>query len=325
MLKRVAALILAALFLLSTICYSAVRVSIKNEALITGPQITLGDIALIEGDDVSQIAALQKITLGSAPLPGATTLLSREILTSRLAASQIGFSGVEWGSVPEMISIAAGGQVLSGQTLADTALAKLKAKLPVRPQEELSISLLKEIPDLVAPLGVLNYEIAGQSVRFGVPQTAYLIVSADGVLFSRMPIKYEIKRFTSVVTATTAIAARETLSPDTVRLSWMEVSRLPAGYLTSLDQTNGLVVKRSLSAGSVIYSAHLDKPVLIKRGTAVIISATYGGVEAAAPGIAQNDGRNGQLISVRNTATGRLVTARVVDKGRVEVSLYEHK
>ena len=177
----------------------------------------------------------------------------------------------------------------------------------------------------MAPLGILNYEIAGQSVRFGVPQTAYLIVSADGVLFSRMPIKYEIKRFTSVVTATTAIAARETLSPDTVRLSWMEVSRLPAGYLTSLDQTIGLVVKRSLSAGSVISSVHLDKPVLIKRGTTVIISATYGGVEAAAPGIAQNDGRDGQFISVRNTATGRLVTARVIDKGRVAVSLYEHK
>lgn len=285
----------------------------------------LGDIALIEGDDASRIAALQQISLGSAPLPGATTLLSRDILTSRLAASLTDFSGVEWGSVPETISIATGGQVISGQVLTDTALAKLKAKLSVRPQEEVSITLLQEIPDLVAPLGVLDYEIAGQSVRFGVPQTAYLTVSTDAVLFSRIPVKYEIKRFSSVVTATAAIAARETLSSDTVRLSWLEVSRLPTGYLTSLDQAVGLVVKRSLPAGSVIYSVHLDKPVLIKRGTAVVITATYGGIEAAAPGIAQNDGRDGQLISVRNTATGRLVTARVIDKGRVAVSLYEHK
>jgi flagella basal body P-ring formation protein FlgA len=65
--------------------------------------------------------------------------------------------------------------------------------------------------------------------------------------------------------------------------------------------------------------------MLIKRGTAVIITAAYGGVEATASGIAQNDGRDGQFITVRNTATGRLITARVVDKGRVEVALYEHK
>jgi flagella basal body P-ring formation protein FlgA len=110
-----------------------------------------------------------------------------------------------------------------------------------------------------------------------------------------------------------------------LRLSRLDVSQLPAGYLTSLDQALGLVVKRPLSAGSVIYSSHLDKPVLIKRGTTVIITAAYGGVEATAPGIAQNNGRDGQFISVRNTATGRLITARVVDKERVQVALYEYK
>lgn len=324
MLRRVAALILAALFLLSAVCYSAIRISVNNEATITGPHITLGDIAVIEGDEPSRIAALQQINLGSAPLPGSAILLSRDNLTTRLSASQINFSGIEWGTVPETIQIVTGGQLVSGRALADTALAQLKTKIPTRPKEEVSITLLQEIPDMMLPLGVISYEIAGQSARYGVPQTAYLVVATNAVQFSRIPVKFELKRFASVVTTTTAVAARETLTPDMVRLSWQEVSRLPAGYLTSLDQTIGLVVKRSLPASSVIYTAHLDKPVLIKRGSAVLITASYGGVEAAASGISQNDGCEGQLISVR-TAAGRLITARVVDKGRVAVSLYEHK
>lgn len=321
MLRRIAALILAALFLLSAVCYAAVRITIKSEAVITGPQITLGQIAVIEGDETSRITALQQIPLGSAPLPGASALLTRDVLTARLSASQTDFGGLEWNPIPETVRISTGGQLISGQALSDIALAKLRQKLPSRPDEEITVSLLKPIPDLMVPLGDLHYGIVGQSVRFGVPLTAYLTVSTDAVLYTRIPIKYELKRFSSVLVTNTTITARQTLAADLFRLDRLDVSRLSAGYLTNFDQTAGLVAKRSLPAGTVVYPHHLEKPVLIKRGSPVTITVVYGGVEAVAPGVAQKDGHDGQLIPVRNTLTGRLVTARVVAKDRVEVIL----
>lgn len=321
MFRRIAALILAALFLLSAVCHAAVRVSVKSEALITGPQITLGDIAVIEGDNASRMAALRQIPLGSAPLPGASAVLTRDVLTARLSASRTDFSGIEWGPVPEAIRINTGGQPVSGQALADTALGLLQSKLPSHPQEDISITLLKLPADLMVPLGSLSYGIEGHSLRFGIPLTLYLTVSADTVLYTRIPIKYELKRFSPVLITSTAITSRQTLAPDLFRLDRLDVSRLPAGYLTSLDQADGLVAARSMPAGTVVYPHHVEKPVLIKRGSSVVITAAYGGVEAVAPGIAQKDGREGQMIPVRNTLTGRVVTAQVVTHDRVEVIL----
>lgn len=321
MFKRVAALLLTALWLLPAAADAAVRIAVTAEAMLTGAQITLGDIAVIEGDEPARIAALREIPLGSAPPPGDRVSLSRHLLTSRLAASQTDFSGVDWTPLPEAVSIVRGGQVLSGQNLADIALARLRAKLPARPDAEITVSLLQAIPDLVVPLGVLDYRLAGQNFRFGTPQTAYLLVSADAILCRRVPVRFEAKQFATVVTTTAAIAARETVTPDRVRLSRLEVSRLPAGYLTSPEQAVGLVLKRSLAAGAVIYPSHLNQPILIKRGSAVTIAAAADGVEVTVPGIAQSDGRAGQFISVRNTITGRRLTARVIDKGRVEVAL----
>lgn len=319
--KKIAALLLAALFLLSTVCYSATRISIANEAFVTGLHITLGDIAEISGDDAAGIAVLKQIRLGSAPNPGTKTILSREILTARLAASQTDFSGVEWGPVPNSITITSGGQVISGQTLAETALTMIKSRLPKGTQAEFSVALLQEIPDMVAPLGIISYDLAGQTTRLGVVQTVNLLVSADGVQVSKIPVKCEVRRFASVLTTAENIVVRETIAPDSIRLSWLDTSRLSAGYLQDPAQAVGLVISRSLPAGSVLYSSYLEKPVLIKRGMPVIICASVGGIEATASGVAQTDGREGQIISIRNAATGRVVTARVLDKGRVEVPI----
>lgn len=319
--KKVAALVLATLFLLSTVCYAATKVSITNEAFVTGQYITLGDIAEITGEDIVRIEALKQLRLGSAPAPGAKTILSREILTARLSASQTDFTGIEWGPVPEYITVTSGGQLVSGKSLAETAVATIKKGIPKEPQVEFTVALLQEIPDMVAPMGVIDYRLSGQTNRFGVVQTGYLLLNADGIQVDRIPIKYEIRRFASVLITNENIPARTIVTPDSVRLSRIDTSRLPAGYLQHPNQAVGLVVSRSLPTGSVLYSSYLEKPIIIKRGAAVLIRVNVGGIEATAPGIAQKDGREGQIISVRNSATGRVITARVMGKGWVEVPI----
>ena len=319
--KRVAALLLM-LLMFCAAGYAQTRVSIHSEVIITGPQITLGDVALIEGDDNQQLAVLRQIYLGSAPLPGSTIVLSRDILTTRLVASQVDFSQVKWEAVPPAIAITTGGQAISGQALANIARENLKARFPMRPQERIEVTLLQDIPDMIVPLGKISYEYAGQDIRFGVPQTVYLSILTNGILFTRVPVKCELKRFAAVVTAVEHIPARQVVTPDSVRLAETDVSRLPGGYITEIDKVVGLAVTRPVPKGAPLFSTQMEKPLLVKRGSTVLIVVKYGSVEAAAFGTAMTDGREDQYISVRNTATGKPVTARVVDKGRVEVSTY---
>lgn len=317
--KNIAALLLAALFLLPSVCYSAIEVSINTDVFVTGQYITLGDIAQISGDDSVRLAVLKQIRLGSAPVPGSKAILSRDIINSRLLASQVDFGDVEWKMTPDFVTIISGGQVISGKTLSEAALTLIRSSLPKEDKAEYSVALLQEVSDIVAPLGIIEYGLLGKPSRLGTLQTAYLAVTADGVQFSKIPIKCEVRRFGPVLTTTQVMAARGAISLDSVRQSWLDTSRLPAGYLQDPAQAVGLVISRSLPIGSIIYSSYLEKPVLIKRGSPVLICVNVDGVEAAAPGIAQTDGREGQIISIRNSATGRVISARVLDKERVEV------
>jgi flagella basal body P-ring formation protein FlgA len=79
----------------------------------------------------------------------------------------------------------------------------------------------------------------------------------------------------------------------------------------------GLTSRRSLRAGEVLRQGQLAAPVLVKRGSAVSIVARKEQVVSMA-GEAMDPGALGQVIRVRNAASGTVIRARVVDAGVVE-------
>ena len=62
----------------------------------------------------------------------------------------------------------------------------------------------------------------------------------------------------------------------------------------------------------------LAAAVLVKRGDAVRIRASRGGVSVEGAGEALDSGARQGLIRVRNNASGRVIQARVLDAGLVE-------
>lgn len=319
MIKRIGLVLLLVVLLNSVVVDAAISITIKPEALVAGKAIHLGDIAELDGDEPVRIAALRQIYLGPAPPPGGKTSLNRDQLTQRLIGSNTNFSGIEWGNVPNVVAITSGGQILSGQLLTELATEKIQEQLALTTLEETVVSIQEPLADLIAPLGRIDYELTGPGLRAGLVQTAYLIVNSDDVLFVRIPIKYEIRRFAQVALANRTLAARQPLTAQDVQLVRMDVSRMASGYFTDCSEVIGLVSLRALPAGSVIYSYHLEQAVLIKRGDMVVIKAVAGGVEVSAAGVALNDGRKGQLIAVKNSETGRRLNGRVLDKALVQV------
>jgi flagella basal body P-ring formation protein FlgA len=85
----------------------------------------------------------------------------------------------------------------------------------------------------------------------------------------------------------------------------------------SLDQVLGLVPRRSIAAGAVLTKNLLDAPKEVERGAVVEVEVHSGGARLSLEGRAQNSGRRGDAIPIRNLATGKSFSARVAGKDRV--------
>jgi flagella basal body P-ring formation protein FlgA len=85
----------------------------------------------------------------------------------------------------------------------------------------------------------------------------------------------------------------------------------------SLDQVLSLVPRRSITAGAVLTQNLLDTPREVERGDVVAVEVHSGGARLALEGRAQNSGRRGDAIPIRNLDSGKSFSARVAGKDRV--------
>jgi len=126
--------------------------------------------------------------------------------------------------------------------------------------------------------------------------------------------------FADVAVAARPLARGEILAATDVRLEERDITRLPSGFLTALDEVLGMKVRRPLSTGNVIARGAVEAPRLVRRGQIVTLVGGNGPVEIRATGKALGDGAAGDRVRVRNERSGRVVEGVVAENGTVRVN-----
>ncbi len=104
---------------------------------------------------------------------------------------------------------------------------------------------------------------------------------------------------------------------DLLQLQEVELSRLPQGFYTNIDNILDHELKTALISGQPISPTHVAPPVLVHQGDTVTIEAGSAGITVHTLGTALENGRLGQQISVRNNRSDKVLRSRVVARGRV--------
>ena len=101
---------------------------------------------------------------------------------------------------------------------------------------------------------------------------------------------------------------------DPKRLQTVEVTNrnLAKGYAQDISQVQGLITTRTLLPGRTIMIAALRQPYTIKRGDKILLVYDNGGLRITAAGTPLADGVIGELIQVRNTDTGVILSGTVM-------------
>lgn len=83
------------------------------------------------------------------------------------------------------------------------------------------------------------------------------------------------------------------------------------GYAQKLSEVTGLVTTRTLLPNRTIMVAALREAWTVRRGDKVVLVYDNGGLKITAAGTPLNDGVVGDLVKVRNTDTGVIISGTV--------------
>lgn len=134
-------------------------------------------------------------------------------------------------------------------------------------------------------------------------------------------VPVSITRYAKVVVSARNLSRGQAISSDDIALERRAITYLHGQYLTQTTEVIGNLPKRSLEKGKVVYPGLLKRQNLVKRGQDVIILAENPLIQVRSKGVALANGRVGERIRVKNSATKKIVEGTVTSEGYVEILL----
>ncbi len=166
--------------------------------------------------------------------------------------------------------------------------------------------------------GNLNFDFNRNPIEHAQTTVA---VECDSNAPWQLFVRTEIRIYDEVVIAPNAIPRGSVIGIGMLDLTEKQINRGGYGHYSEAVLVEGMVAKRTIRAGSIIKPAMLQAPQLVSRGDQVVIVAANESINIRMNGTALSDGAKGEQISVRNNHSDRVIRAKVVKKGKVQVYL----
>ncbi|HBN09510.1 MAG TPA: flagella basal body P-ring formation protein FlgA [Cyanobacteria bacterium UBA8530] len=168
-----------------------------------------------------------------------------------------------------------------------------------------------------------------KDVRFKIPPTARLMgegtvpiqVYRGENLFRTIYPRLNIQVFSFALVSLSRVSRGEALDSGNVQIQRKRLQDLPSQPLTKLEGLSNARAKRDIPSGTVLTSGLIDLPSAIKSGSMVTVQVLSGDLTILSSGQALSDGQIGQLVRIRNPASKREFSGRVLGEGLVEVKL----
>ena len=109
------------------------------------------------------------------------------------------------------------------------------------------------------------------------------------------------------------------INEDDLTLARRKVTGYAHQLIPSISDAVGLKTTKTLAGGAVLLSRYVKKQPLVLRGDLVTILLKRGQLKITAHGEAKSKGAEGDMIKIKNLTSRRIISAKVIDRGLVEV------
>ncbi len=282
---------------------------------VTHARVLLSDVATLHGP-AADVLRFGNLELFPAPSAGKPRLISSVgiCLAARLAGLFLDADRVVGASQTEVVA--------SWSELASEELFAQAQRWILQQSAELGDRILLERLQKPAPVPLLSgggpsefqFAFVGKARGAGQVQVKITVVQGETVVGERLAT-FKVRRFGKQMRLLTDVRKGESITPAQLLSNDGEWTALTGTPIVAAADVEGLVAARDLTAGTVVTRELLEAPVLVERGDTVQLVLRSGGLEIIASGLAQRQGRRGEVIPVLNAATQKVIQAELIARG----------
>jgi len=313
------ALVLVVMGISPGLTYGKAAVVIPGQVSVAGRQILLLEIAQVTGAASSLTLELEGIFLGPSPAPGASLVLPRATIMTRLRSRVTSMERFDW-RVAEKVTISRASATV-GRAQVIEALKRFITDRMILPIENLTFSDMQVRTPLQVPKGEisLSFQEREGDDLFGATSLT-LLIAVDGETVGEIPVRVRIDGDVEVLVTTRSLRRGDVVGAGDVVLRKRMLSRAGNSPALDVSEVAGKVLRRALGRNRVVSLSDLTEKPLVERGQQVTLVLRTESMAIGCPGEAREDGRKGDYITVKNEMSGKLVKGRVLADGTVEVA-----
>ncbi|GHF29390.1 flagellar basal body P-ring biosynthesis protein FlgA [Kordiimonas sediminis] len=282
---------------------------LKNQIEVTQDTVRLSDI--FDGEDITQ-----DIVIMAAPAPGQDTQISAYELES-LALK----NGVNWErpSLLKKVRIARAGNRLSQNTLQDMVEDAAHAN---GLYDKLNVRLFGSQKDLFLPVDLNPASLAFEEFTLSPNKdrfTAILHVPTSAGAYDRITLTGALEQIRQIPVLASGIMPGHVISEADILWESFPIRRLTRNTVQSMDELIGMTLRRPIRSGNMIRTTDVQRPELVKKGSAVQVILSQGSMQLSSVGKALESGGKGEMIRIMNLSSKKTIEARIIAADRVEI------
>jgi flagella basal body P-ring formation protein FlgA len=308
----------------------SVEITLREEVVVDGLRIYLSDVASCAGSD-TLCEEIYGVDLGASPQPKTTKIINKGdidvLLQQEWPKSIILYAGNPFVKVTTNSLVVSQQEILAGFEL---ALRQKFSHLPdvmfkinhLRLNQQLAIrkdNFKLNFPDLEseAPftLDQILARFSGHSSFEGI------VVQGENHEDIRFKANAQISVFRFLPVARKNLVTKSIVRSEDLSEDWVPMGRTAGSLAISKDQVIGRQISSPVPVGRPFTFAQLSKPSLLKRGQSVALIIQRGNLKVSGRGRVKADASLGDTVDVENMATGKSLSAIVLDSQSVMVGM----
>ena len=294
---------------------ASIHIQGRADVIVTEPTIRLGDVAHIESAAVSDdetMVHLRGLSLGKSPRAGESAIIDGAKILEKMQDGGFKLDSVLY-SFPRQIKVTRAYREVSSEELEKA----LKSFL-ISQEKRIDLKQLVVDRPVKIPTDSFGVEVVGlQAVRPGHFGVDYRSIA--GSEESRFQMKAFADEWRLMPVAAKPLKRGGVISASDVQLNQVNGTAVGRGIIEELGEIVGKNLTRDVGQGEMFHVGSVETLPVIATGSRVSMLYRNGRLEATAVGVALEAGGAQQEIKVRNESSKKIVVARVVDTGLVEV------
>lgn len=293
-----------------SISHSLATPKLRANVEVSGSLVTLNDLFEDAGSQGNK-AVFRAPSIGQSG-----TIRAERVI---LAARQAGIGGIDQNNV-SMVHVRHASQRVTEQQITQSLLSQLRGQGFVSSTDEVEIQLNQSIHDQHAKFNAQPaYEI--RNLRFDRSNGRFSARLLIGGRQDLGPISFSGQAIETILVPMTnrALSRGEIITREDISLTPMPKRRVRNADMAQMDQLVGKAARQNIRQGTIATRSMFKIPEIINRSDIVTILFKAGKLMLTMRGTALNPGAKGDVISVQNDQTNRVIRARVKEPGLVQV------